>query len=78
MVLLRSLFLATEYSAKSDIFWVGELGDVAVARMQRLAADDDSDHMAAAEMITLPILVSEPAPGIFAASGVGNTFVIRH
>jgi len=58
-------------------FLVGELGDVAVARMQRLAADDDSDHMAAAEMITLPILVSEPAPGIFAASGVGNTFVIR-
>jgi len=55
----------------------GALGDVAIERMQKLSAHNQQGQMAAADMISLPIAVTEPASDIFMASGVGNTFVVR-
>ena len=44
--------------------------------MSGVVADNNARGLAAAELITLPIEVDEVAPGVFRASGVGNTFVI--
>lgn len=52
-------------------------GKVAVANMSDVVAENNARGLAAAELITLPIAVSEVAPGIFQASGVGNSFAIK-
>ena len=52
-------------------------GKAAVANMSGLVAENNARGLAAAELITLPIAVSEVAPGIFQASGVGNSFAIK-
>ena len=69
--------VSDELQREVRLFLAGTLGDVAIQRMQRQSADNESGPMAAADMITLPIEVTEPAPGIYMASGVGNTFVVR-
>ncbi|HCG94376.1 MAG TPA: hypothetical protein DEX20_02000 [Halieaceae bacterium] len=51
-------------------------GKAAVTNMSGVVADNNARGLAAAELITLPIEVDEVAPGVFRASGVGNTFVI--
>ena len=51
-------------------------GKAAVTNMSGVVADNNTRGIAAAELITLPIEVDEVAPGVFRASGVGNTFVI--
>ena len=51
-------------------------GKAAVTNMSGVVADNNTRGIAAAELITLPIKVDEVAPGVFRASGVGNTFVI--
>ncbi len=51
-------------------------GKAAVTNMSGVVADNNARGLAAAELITLPIAVDEVAPGVFRASGVGNTFVI--
>ena len=52
-------------------------GKAAVANMSGVVAENNARGLAAAELITLPIAVSEVAPGIFQASGVGNSFAIE-
>ena len=52
-------------------------GKAAVANMSGVVAENNARGLAAAELITLPIAVSEVAPGIFQASGVGNSFAIK-
>ena len=52
-------------------------GKAAVANMSGLVAENNARGLAAAELITLPIAVSEVTPGIFQASGVGNSFAIK-
>ena len=52
-------------------------GKAAVANMSDVVAENNARGLAAAELITLPIAVSEVAPGIFQASGVGNSFAIK-
>lgn len=69
--------VSDELQREVRLFLAGALGDVAIERMQQQSADNESGPMAAADMITLPIEVTEPAPGIYMASGVGNTFVVR-
>ena len=69
--------VSDELQREVRLFLAGTLGDVAIQRLQRQSADNESGPMAAADMITLPIEVTEPAPGIYMASGVGNTFVVR-
>ena len=54
----------------------GAAGKAAVSAMGELTSNANSRGLAAAELITLPIEVDEVAPGIFRASGVGNTYVI--
>ena len=54
----------------------GVAGKAAVSAMDELTSNTHSRGLAAAELITLPIEVDEVAPGIFRASGVGNTYVI--
>ncbi|MGB2377089.1 MAG: MBL fold metallo-hydrolase [Luminiphilus sp.] len=51
-------------------------GKAAVTNMSGVVSDNNARGIAAAELITLPIEVDEVAPGVFRASGVGNTFVI--
>ena len=51
-------------------------GKAAVTSMSGVVSDNNARGLAAAELITLPIEVDEVAPGVFRASGVGNTFVI--
>ena len=51
-------------------------GKAAVTNMSGVVSDNNARGLAAAELITLPIEVDEVAPGVFRASGVGNTFVI--
>ena len=51
-------------------------GKAAVTNMSGVVAENNARGLAAAELITLPIEVDEVAPGVFRASGVGNTFVI--
>jgi glyoxylase-like metal-dependent hydrolase (beta-lactamase superfamily II) len=51
-------------------------GKAAVTNMSGVVADNNARGLAAAELITLPIEVDEVVPGVFRASGVGNTFVI--
>ena len=51
-------------------------GKAAVTNMSGVVADNNARGIAAAELITLPIELDEVAPGVFRASGVGNTFVI--
>ena len=55
---------------------VSAAGKAAVTNMSGVVAQNNARGLAAAELITLPIEVDEVAPGIFRASGVGNTFVI--
>jgi len=75
---LGAIYVASdELQREVRLFLAGALGDVAIERMQQQSADNESGPMAAADMITLPIEVTEPAPGIYMASGVGNTFVVR-
>ncbi|MEL0191819.1 MAG: MBL fold metallo-hydrolase [Halieaceae bacterium] len=69
--------VSDELQREVRLFLAGALGDVAIERMQQQSADNESGPMAAADMITLPIEVTEPALGIYMASGVGNTFVVR-
>ncbi len=69
--------VSDELQREVRLFLAGALGDVAIERMQQQSADNESGPMAAADMITLPIEVTEPAPGIYMTSGVGNTFVVR-
>ena len=69
--------VSDELKREVRLFLAGALGDVAIERMQQQSADNESGRMAAADMITLPIEVTEPAPGIYMTSGVGNTFVVR-
>ena len=52
-------------------------GKAAVANMSGVVAENNARGLAAAELITLPIAVNEVAPGIFQASGVGNSFAIK-
>ena len=52
-------------------------GEAAVANMSGVVAENNARGLAAAELITLPIKVDEVAPGIFKASGVGNSFAIK-
>ena len=52
-------------------------GKAAVANMSGVVAENNARGLAAAELITLPIAVSEVAPDIFKASGVGNSFAIK-
>ena len=52
-------------------------GKAAVANMSGVVAENNARGLAAAELITLPISVAEVAPGIFKASGVGNSFAIK-
>ena len=75
---LGALYMLNE-EVRRDVRLIvtGALGDVAVKRMQQQSENNASAQMAAADMITLPIAVSEPASNIFMASGVGNTFVVR-
>lgn len=51
-------------------------GKAAVTNMSGVVAENNARGLAAAELITLPIKVEEVMPGVFRASGVGNTFVI--
>jgi glyoxylase-like metal-dependent hydrolase (beta-lactamase superfamily II) len=51
-------------------------GKAAVTNMSGVVAENNARGLAAAELITLPIKVEEVTPGVFRASGVGNTFVI--
>lgn len=51
-------------------------GKAAVSKMTSVVAENNARGLAAAELITLPIDVSEVAPGIFRASGVANSFAI--
>ena len=51
-------------------------GKAAVTNMSGVVSDNNARGIAAAELITLPIEVDEVTPGVFRASGVGNTFVI--
>jgi alkyl sulfatase BDS1-like metallo-beta-lactamase superfamily hydrolase len=44
--------------------------------MSSLLAENNGRGLAAAELITLPIYVTEVASGIFQASGVGNSFAL--
>jgi len=52
-------------------------GKAAVTNMSGVVAENNARGLAAAQLITLPIAVSEVAPGIFQASGVGNSFAIK-
>ena len=52
-------------------------GKAAVANMSGVVAENNARGLAAAELITLPIAIREVAPGIFQASGVGNSFAIK-
>ena len=52
-------------------------GKAAVANMSGVVAENNARGFAAAELITIPITVNEVAPGIFQASGVGNSFAIK-
>ena len=52
-------------------------GKAAVTNMSGVVAENNAGGLAAAQLITLPIAVSEVAPGIFQASGVGNSFAIK-
>ena len=63
-----------EHTARETI--ARAAGKAAVANMSTLVADNNARGLAAAELITLPITVTEAAPGIFRASGVGNSFAI--
>ena len=51
-------------------------GQAAVSNMSSLLAENNGRGLAAAELITLPIYVTEVASGIFQASGVGNSFAL--
>jgi glyoxylase-like metal-dependent hydrolase (beta-lactamase superfamily II) len=51
-------------------------GSRAAREMRSVVADNNSRGLAAAELITLPIEVTEVVPGIWRASGVANTFVL--
>jgi glyoxylase-like metal-dependent hydrolase (beta-lactamase superfamily II) len=51
-------------------------GKAAVTNMSGVVAENNARGLAAAELIALPIKVEEVTPGVFRASGVGNTFVI--
>ena len=51
-------------------------GQAAVSNMSSLVAENNERGLAAAELITLPISVTEVASGIFQASGVGNSFAV--
>ena len=51
-------------------------GQAAVSNMSSLLAENNGRGLAAAELITLPISVTEVASGIFQASGVGNSFAL--
>ena len=48
----------------------------AIKNLSGVMADNNARGFAAAELITLPINVTEVARGIYKASGVGNTYVI--
>ena len=63
-----------EHAARETI--ARAAGKAAVTNMSSLVADNNARGLAAAELITLPISVTEVAPGIFQASGVGNSFAI--
>ena len=52
------------------------VGQAAVSNMSSLVAENTGRGLAAAELITLPISVTEVASGIFQASGVGNSFAL--
>ena len=51
-------------------------GQAALSNMSSLVAENNGRGLAAAELITLPISVTEVASGIFQASGVGNSFAL--
>ena len=77
-VCLGAIYVVSdELQRDARLFLAGALGDVAIERMQQQSADNESGRMAAADMITLPVAVTEPASGIYMATGVGNTFVVR-
>ena len=51
-------------------------GQAAVSNMSSLVVENNERGLAAAELITLPISVTEVTSGIFQASGVGNSFAV--
>lgn len=52
-------------------------GKAAIANMSSILTDNNARGLAAAELITIPITITEVAPDIFQASGVGNSFAIK-
>ncbi|MDG1653827.1 MAG: hypothetical protein P8H58_00555, partial [Luminiphilus sp.] len=51
-------------------------GNAVVSDLARAVAGNNNRGLAAAELITLPITTEEVSPGIFRASGVGNSYVL--
>ena len=51
-------------------------GNAVVSTLTRAVAGNNDRGLAAAELITLPITSEEVSPGIFRASGVGNSYVL--